>query len=384
MDLRLPNFIYNAIKCSNTSLGDNKALPHTDDIDYAYSLIKSRYDDVIETLKSLGLSFSNIEEAENDLSKYVIAAMKIEKPLRAQLQKVCLNVVNKMFAVPRETVQITCKLVDHITPKQPYRIMPENDEENAYTFNDVDEIKNANATILKRRFIDSLIQGSSYELMKNYPIEEEYDNITPELTTLYAKIIAINDFILFSKPEKISDKNPSQASYVAVHLGIADEKTVIEAQGLILPFLLQETIRGFMELFSSHGLPEDKEKAMYIIRKADFLVAEPWDLRIGVPLWKKAFEKYDIDSQYIPYIFSDICILHVEEFNDMMQNLLMHTKKAEMYMAIKIREIEHNREYQLFIKDIEQKNVETSLLTDGDFSAEEIGSYDLENGKLND
>ena len=68
MDLRLPNFIYNAIKCSNTSLGDNKALPHTDDIDYAYSLIKSRYDDVIETI----LNIEIVDETDDiqDMQEY--------------------------------------------------------------------------------------------------------------------------------------------------------------------------------------------------------------------------------------------------------------------------------------------------------------------------
>ena len=80
------------------------------------------------------------------------------------------------------------------------------------------------------------------------------------------------------------------------------------------------------ELFSSHGLPDDNDKAMYIIRKSDFILAEPWDLRIGIGLmnvlYKNITDKYDSDilkhTNRIPFLFTKLCELKIDDFNDVM------------------------------------------------------------------
>ena len=58
--------------------------------------------------------------------------------------------------------------------------------------------------------------------------------------------------------------------------------------------MLHDAIKGFFELFSVYGLPTDPEKAKHIVSKADFLLAEPWDMRFGVQLWKMIFDKMEL------------------------------------------------------------------------------------------
>lgn len=375
---KLPLFLYNALKYNNTSLGNNGAIPKSEEIPYEYTEVKKRYEEVISKMHECNPDITNVEEAETELSRLIRKTMDIEKPLRPQLEKVCENIVNKVFAIPQETVQISCKLVDSIEPKHAYRIMPESEDgEKKYTFEDAEEARETNKEILKRRFVDSLIQGGAYVIATQYDIESECSNLDKDIIELYARIYSLNDYILFSKEAELSDDSPSQGSYVSVNLGSIGEKVVINSQGLIFPLLLQETLRGLLELFSANSLPEDTSKAMYVIRKSDFLLAEPWDLRIGVPLWKNMFSRKDIDTTYIPYIFSDLCGMEIPEFNETVKNILLSTKKGERFIKDEIKSIIHNSEYNEFIKNIEQKNAETSLILDKDMSSEDIENYEL-------
>jgi hypothetical protein len=87
---------------------------------------------------------------------------KEEEPIRPQLEKLCENMVNSAFSIPEETVNFKCKLVGKIKPKNSMRILPEdNDFFDGYDFEDVDEAELTNKVILKRRFVNSLIQGLS-------------------------------------------------------------------------------------------------------------------------------------------------------------------------------------------------------------------------------
>ena len=390
--LRLPNFIYKAIVSKNTSLGDNPALPPHGDFGFEYDLIKSKFEDVNDIINKY-IERGELQSKDTDylisiLNKKIEECKRIEKTITPQLEKLCENIVNSYFSIPEDTVILKCKLVGKIKPKNSIRILPEeNEEEITYDFEDVNELEMTNKVILKRRFINSLIQGFSYWLSTD--LDEWYDTVKSlnnDLWRLWYDIIYISDYLLFTEKEEISEKNPNQTAYVEVHLGKKGKKTSIEAQGLIFPFLLRESIRGFFELFSSHGLPKDNKKAMYIIRKSDFLVAEPWDLRFGMGiidiLHNSLTKKFQTDLLFktnkLPFFFSELCSLPVEEFNDVMKNFLLGTKKGKIIALEMDANISHDFEYQTFKDRINQKNINTSLISDGDFSKEELNDYVIE------
>lgn len=394
--LKLPPFIYKAISTNRTSLGDNPALPPYGDFGFLYDVIKKKYEEVDETISKM-IEHGELESKDTDyllsvLSKKVKECKEREEPIRPQLQKLCENIINSAFSVPSETVILNCRLVGKVKPKNSMRILPEgDDEENGYDFEDVDEVNLTNKVILKRRFINSLIQGISYWLSTD--LDDWCDTVVEldrEVWNLWYQIIYITDYLLFTKEEKITEKNPMQMSYVEVTLGKNGKKTIIDSQGIIFPYLLRDTFRGFFELFSSHGLPEDNQKAMYIIRKADFIVAEPWDLRIGMCLidilHDNLTKKYQTNLLFhpnrIPFFFSELCQLKVDEFNDVMQNFLLGTKKGKIIAKDIDFRIAHDVEYQKFKDKIQQKNIDKSLISDGDFSKEELNDYVIEEDGL--
>ena len=81
------------------------------------------------------------------------------------------------------------------------------------------------------------------------------------------------------------------------------------------------------ELFSAHGLPSDKDKARFVVEKADFALAEPWDLRFGVTLWNKIFGRVE-DTNMIPYMFTSLIKQPNEEFSASVKEILSNTNRG--------------------------------------------------------
>ena len=240
--LKLPPFIYKAIKEKRTSLGDNPAFPPYGDFGFEYDIIKKKFEDVnfvIDRMIEDGeIESKDTEYLLNLLSKLVSKCKKIEEPIRPQLEKLCYNVVNQYFSIPEETIILNCNLVGKVKPKSSVRVLPEENSDNLYTFEDLAEIEIMNRCVLKRRFINSLIQGMSYWLSTD--IDDLYDTVdglNNELWNLWFKIKKISDYLLFTNEEKIDNKNPFLMSYVEVKLGRNGKKTVINSQGIIFPFL---------------------------------------------------------------------------------------------------------------------------------------------------
>ena len=100
--------------------------------------------------------------------------------------------------------------------------------------------------------------------IKDY-MKEIYE-INPALINLYRKILALNDYLLFTKEDiGMTEEDKHQFGTVEVVLGQVEESPKILAQGVIFPILLSEAVRGLMELFASHGLPQEFEKAQSVL-----------------------------------------------------------------------------------------------------------------------
>lgn len=390
--LKLKPFIYKAIMGKHTSLGDNPALPSSGDFGFVYDLAKNRFDEVSNRFNDL-LEVGVLESSEPDyltseLSKKLSRCIEIETPIKNHLEELCERIVNEQFSIPEETILLECSLVHKISPKHAMRIMPEDSSNGGegYSFEDVDEMDLSNKAILKRRVVNALIQGASMvysvkSMIKDYG--DEINKLSNELIPLWKEILIISDYLLFIKDEKITDKNPMQNSYVEVHIGKGDKKSSINSQGIIFPFLLKETFKGFFELFSSHGLPEDNDKAMYIINKADFLVAEPWDIRLGVPMWEIIYKQFKgtdlLKVNTIPYFFTDLCKLKTDDFNKVVKNLMASTKLGKRFIEDEASDIIHDIEYQRFKDRVQAKNDETGLIVDDCFTPDELDNVNVEN-----
>jgi len=373
----LPQFLFKLVKTHTTSLGDNEAFPTSDEYPFDYVLLKERYNEVCDAIDDIGLESLDEDYLMSELSSLVTKCKELETPVRDALEKVCENALNKLFAIPEESINMTFKLVDRIKFKSPIRMRPESSDSLKYSFKDIADIDLSNKAIGKRRFIDALIQGASYIYANVEGLYiDDIDRINPELPRLYRKIRIINDFLLFTKKEEMSDDKPMQGSYVETHLGIDDAKTTIKTQGIIFPLLFHEAIKGLFELFSAHGLPQDREKAQYIIKKADFVLAEPWDLRLGVGLWRMIFGGVE-DTNMIPYMFTSFVKIPTDEFNLSVKEILSNTEKGNEIINSLMKDAEYDKGYQEFTNRINAKNVDKSLIKDSYFNGAETNGFEL-------
>lgn len=374
----LPQFLFKLVKTHTTSLGDNEAFPTSDEYPFDYILLKERYNEVCDAIDDIGLESLDEDYLMSELSSLVTKCKELETPVRDALEKICENALNKLFAIPEESINMTFKLVDRVKFKSPIRMRPESNGSLKYNFKDISDIELSNKAIGKRRFIDALIQGASYIYANVEGLYiDDIDRINPELPRLYRKIRIINDFLLFTKKEEMSDDKPMQGSYVETHLGIDDAKTTIKAQGIIFPLLFHEAIKGLFELFSAHGLPQDREKAQYIIRKADFVLAEPWDLRLGVGLWRMIFGGVE-DTNMIPYMFTSFVKIPTDEFNLSVKEILSNTEKGNEIINTLMTNAEYDNGYQQFTNRINARNVDKSLIQDSYFTGAETSGFEID------
>ena len=374
----LPQFLFKMVKTHTTSLGDNEVFPNGDEYPFDYIILKERFNEVCDAIEDLGIVELDEDNLMSELSSLLKECKELEEPVRDTLEKICENAVNRLFAIPSEILNIKCKLVDRIKFKNAIRLRPEADGDIKYTFADVHDIEFSKKAIAKRRVINSLIQGGSYLYANVIGLYiDEINRLNPKLLQLYRTITIINDYLLFTKEEEMTDDKPMQGSYVETHLGMNGEKTTINVQGIIFPLLLQETIKGLFELFSAHGLPTDREKAKYIVRKADFVLAEPWDLRLGVGLWKRVFGKVQ-DTNMIPYMFTNLISLSEEEFTITMKEILSNTQRGNELIDDLMQSAEYDSGYQQFQNRINAKNLDRSLIKDSYFTGAETNGYEID------
>lgn len=372
----LPKFVYRSVKRKDTSLGDCPSIPGDEGFMFEYKILRDRMDAIYDAAESLGFDTSDTESMANELSSAVKRCAELERPIREILEDECIRCVDRMFRVPAGLVDLSVELVDSIKYMVSPRVNPDGGGED-YKFDDLDDKGKASESILKRRFVNALIQGAAYRYSTDDDLYyESIGKICGELPELYRRIRVLNDFLTFMTKENITDENLMQGSYVETSVGIGAEKTKIRAQGLIFPLLLQDAIRGLFELFASHGLPKDMDKARYIVGNADFVAAEPWDIRLGIGLWDRIFGGVG-DSVIVPYMFTSLVKKPCDDFNLSMREILSGTKKGDEIMSEVEAQAEHDSGYQEFKDRISLKRGDKSVIYDSYFTAGDKGGYDL-------
>lgn len=380
-DLLLPKFLFKAVMNHHTSLGDNPAFPEGEDFPFDYAILKENFKDAIAQMKDIGIPLSDNDKLLSELSRMVKRAKELEKPIKNSLEKLCENAVNRMFAIPEGAVNIRCRLVDKVQSGDLIGVTPESSTDNKFRFKDIKDFGLSKKAVAKRRLINSLIMGASdYYMTMVSSFKDDLNKINPELLDLYDGIMTLNKYLTFVVDEEMSDDRPKQGSFVEVHVGSNGKKNTIDVQGIIFPLLLHDTIKGLFELFSVHGLPRDPKKTKYIIEKADFLLAEPWDMRFGSKLWSLIFDREDLnnDTNIVPYVFMELVKLPCEEFNSTMQEVFMGTESGDEIIDNIIKKSKFNDGYQKFKNRINAKNIDKSMIVDSYFTASELDGYEID------
>lgn len=373
---KLPEDIKLSIINNETSLGNNPAIPDIYDMPFLLKIANKRFEDIKNTLVEIG-EINDFEDTDINsmLAKLINKCIEIERPFRDKLEKLCVNYVIDTFNVPEDSVQINLSLSDSIDLNAPSIIVDPVDGDEDLEFDSVDSASMIRAEVYKRRILESLCMGGAISLSSNIDsYKDSIQEISPELCELYHKIIALNNYAIYMKDDiGIDDKNKKQLGTVNVEFGSGEQQVRITAQGKIFPVLLSETLRGFIELFISHGLPKEKKLAEIIIGKSDFLKAEPWDMRIGPSLWVLFSNSLnDVTLDELPYLLKRIATLDVDKFNFLMKEVFAKTKKGKQIMSKICNKAKNDIEYSKFTDKMSKMKLDKSIITDEFIKEEEL------------
>ena len=329
---RLPDDIKDALKRNETSLGKNPAFPEEYGDSFDTRMALRHFNDAKNLLIKIG-EVEDGDSIEDALSKLIKRCKELEAPLKDNLEKLAYTIIVGTFNIPNGFLTMDISLTDNISNSQiSYRINP---EEKEYDFESIAEKKAMNGEILKRRFINALITGGSLSMARDIGSYVQFIyQLDPQLPDLYRKIMALNDYLLFTREDVgITDNNSCQLGLSSVKIGNSTSKAMIQVEAEIFPVLIYEATKAVFELCVSHGLPQTKKAASYIRGKADLLKAEPWDMRLGYEIWNAFVDSMDSATKdMFPYVLMYVSKLPKRVFNAFFQEVLGHTKRGKRMM----------------------------------------------------
>lgn len=367
---QLPNHILSALQSKKTSLGNCPAFPELGDVDFSTALLTERYNELLELIGS-----DNHKLLKRELNSLLKDCKEIEEECKPALEKLCVSVVTDMFNIPEHTVKIGVSLADSVDTSS-QRLTPE--EMVDFTFDDIEDMTTLTGEIHKRRLLNSLISGAAITMSAQISkYAGELFDINPDLPSIYKRILAYNEMLSFIEEETISRKeDASDGGKVDVSVGDPNSAVTIEAEGIIFPILLEEAIKGLLELAIAHGLPENKEKAMYVVGKSDFKLAELWDMRFGVSLWKLIEEQVDDDIEP-NFLLMELSCLPVKKFNAVLSEIFAKTKRGKSILNDITDKIKHSLEKDDF-DDYMKSRQGKKQMDDEFFTADELITDDLD------
>lgn len=366
----LPQDIKNVLRNHKTSLGTHPAFPPEEEVPFDAGLTMKRFHEVVDKATALDLADYSPKAIQKELKVLTDKCKEIEKSYKEQLENLCYNHIIDMFQVPEGLVDFTCELVEKVDTDQ----APVTDGEH-FEFEDIAHRSRLHDAVYKRRLINAMITGGAMRLsvISKQLIGELYE-MSPELPALYKKITVLNDYLLFTKNNMgISEKSKKQAGVSYLTIGNDKIKNTVHAEAEIFPILLHESIRGFLEMFAAYGLPSSKKECAYIMSKADFIDAEPWDMRIGPAIWDYLMMRFEEPTtENIPMLLTVLFSQTTNKFNSILQEIFGETKRGERMVQKILMKAQEEFEADDFEKLMAKKQTDNSMITDGYFIPEEL------------
>lgn len=329
-----------------------------------YNKSKSNFSDNIEE--------HSFNEIVNKLNKLILICQKKEEPIKTELSKLCSDMVLSMFELKDCSVELECNLTKDISNTKDFHI--KQNDENDIEYESVKQLKNVKYEKIKRSFISAITVGASIaiseKLLKKFM--SEIFELDEELPYLYNKIIKINEYLLYLNNEKITDTNNMQGAYENVIISKNDKSVKIKSEGIIFPFLLSETIRGFIEAVSSDSLPDDSSIANEVIDSCDVLEKEPFYMVFGSALWKKITDDNEIDFNEYEAFLDILFKIKTKSFIRLMNEIVNSTKLGKDNIKKILQKVKYKNEYNDFEKSLKKKRLEKSLLYDEYLNEEDL------------
>jgi hypothetical protein len=321
----------------NTSLGKHPIFPEGDETSFEQKIMGDRFSEVAKRYKRA----HDVDRVDNmtvmkTLMPMVNNTMEMESNNRQELEALAVKMVRDEYDIGEDVIEIRAELTSNVgiegTISNPSPVSYE------MTFKDHGEIVRAKDEVYKRRFVNAMIQGAAKKCNHMFHmVDDELTSINPRLVNQYSKLMSAADYIYYIIPKL---ENSVNGGVVRVEFPSKNNpKTIIHAQAMVFPVLVHELIKGVMEVLSANGLPK-KEMGKFVISKADYLTAEPWDMRIGPALWGRFADMFDADDFKLKHhVWNELVRLPPKEFNEQMREIMAGTKKAKKIIKDIISEV---------------------------------------------
>lgn len=366
----LPQDIKNVLRNHKTSLGMHPSFPPEEEIPFDAMMTMKRFKEVTEKVTELNLPDYSPQAIQRQLNVLTKQCKSIEINFKDKLENLCYNYVIDLFQVPEGLVEFSCELVEKVDDNK----APVQNKEH-FEFEDIAHRSRLHDAVYKRRLINAIITGGAMRLSKiSKSLIGELYEMSPELPALYKTITTLNEYLLFTKNNTgISEKDKKQAGISYLTIGNEVTKNKIVAEGEIFPFLLHESIRGFLEMFAAYGLPSSKKECAYVMSKADFIDAEPWDMRMGPAIWDYLMECFEQpESENIPMLLTVLFSQTTHKFNSILQEIFGETKRGERMVQKILMKAQEEFEADDFDKLMAKKQTDSSIINDNYFKADDF------------
>lgn len=311
-----------------TSLGKHPIFPEGDETTFEQKIMGDRFNEVVKRYKTAH-STDSIDKgrAMLELFPLVKTTMLLEEDHRKELEDLAVKIIREEFDMDESVVEIEATLTPNInmegTKKNPTPVKSDMD------FKNHDEIVESKDEVYKRRFVNAMIQGASKKCNHMFHmVQDELGELNPKLSNLYSKMMSNADYMYYIIPDM---ENGVNGGVVRVEFPSKENpKVKIIAQAMVFPVLIHELVKGVMEVLSAKGLPKNKKMGKFVIDKADFLAAEPWDMRIGPALWSRFIDNFDSEDFPLKHhVWSDLVTLSPKDFNSKMREIMAGTKEGK-------------------------------------------------------
>jgi len=388
--VRMNPELENQIKSNSLDLAKNPAFPKTDasgnQINFLELIAYKRFNDVVSLVKRYNpqINPASIGEVSSVLMGAVRTITNAEQPHIPKLEKLAVDVVVNEMEIPDGAFLYDAKIVPVGSISGEGFILEgkeQNQQEVQSQFGEQAEVKNMTASELfemekhKRRFINMLIQGASKKGHYMFQlVAGELNEINPQMTNEYGKMMSANDIIYWLFPDETIKQMASQPSNMAGKEEIEDETDppTLKVRGINFPVVVHELVKAIMEVFGTQGLPDDPKSSQMIIDSVDSLENETMDLRVGVPVWElfsssypaMVFEEGNRHIQH--YLFARFCALEINEFFRVARLILSQSQEGSKYMERMANEI---------VKDLQNQDYNNQFGDDTGYSLDDILGY---------
>lgn len=208
-----------------------------------------------------------------------------EAPYRPQLENLAIQAVSEAWDLPTEILKgfLTNNISD-----------PGDFDDDDFDGDDLDSEfpEHLRDQINKRITLNAMTHGAAVHNMMTIHriVSDGLNSINPKLLNMYDQFASgsastywITDFVKMSQFISLADVTVGSSKVVRDD---NDDFQVI-ARAVNFPILVQELVKGVMELLSLHGLSGVSDAdAAEIYKHADKLHDEPWLIQVGPHLWR--------------------------------------------------------------------------------------------------